>query len=415
MPYSAPSPARPPLEGPRLGPRPLPLNLMAASNLYLSSNAALPLLRNGSLSWSRALAKAGKSLLDALPKENPDVFAAKVERLSRSRAAAFVTGIERYRHHPYRRALTDPPVLWADGAIRLLDYGSGQDAPPVILIPSLINRHYILDLNEERSFVRWLAAEGFRPFVVDWGVPGEVERSFTLSDYILRLEPALDRITDVADGAPISVIGYCMGGLLAVSLVLRNREMINGLVLLATPWDFHAGGADQAEVLTQIGAGLEPVLQMLGELPVDFLQTMFSGLDPLLVERKFVSFAAKDPGAPEALAFVALEDWVNDGVPLAAPVARECFAEWYGANSPARGRWMVDGDPVDPAGFDRPSLVVIPSADRIVPPNAAAALGEALPDTTMLELAAGHIGMVVGGKAKSEMWRPVAKWLAALP
>lgn len=410
MPHSAPSPAKPP--GPRLGPRPLPLNLMTAANLYLSSNAALPLLRSGSLSWSPSLEKAGKNLLDALPKANPEDFAARVERLSRSRAAAFLTGLERYRHHPYHRALSDPPALWSDGATRLLDYGGDEESAPVILIPSLINRHYILDLNEDRSFVRWLAGEGFRPFVVDWGLPGPEERSFTLSDYILRLEPALDRITDATDGAPISVVGYCMGGLLAMSLALRNREMVNALVLLATPWDFHADAPEQAEVLAQIGAGLEPTLRLLGELPVDVLQMLFSALDPLLVERKFVSFAAQDPEASEAVAFVALEDWVNDGVPLAAPVARECFADWYGANSPARGAWMVDGDAVDPAQFDRPALVVIPSADRIVPPKSAAALGAALPQAALLEPDAGHIGMMVGGRAHRKMWRPVADWLA---
>tara|TARA_B100000676_G_scaffold273403_1_gene292075 strand:- start:218 stop:841 length:624 start_codon:yes stop_codon:yes gene_type:complete len=205
-----------------------------------------------------------------------------------------------------------------------------------------------------------------------------------------------------------------MGGLLAMSLALRNQEMVSGLVLLATPWDFHAEASEQAEMLAQVGVGLEPLLGLFGELPVDLLQTLFSGLDPLLVERKFVSFAAMDPEASEAIAFVALEDWVNDGVPLAAPVARECFADWYGANSPVQGRWIVDGDAVDPARFGKPALVVVPSADRIVPPKSASALAEALPQATRLQPSAGHIGMMVGGKAQQKMWHPVAEWLAGL-
>jgi len=47
------------------------------------------------------------------------------------------------------------------------------DGKTVLVIPSLINRHYILDLLSERSFVRFLRAAGLRPLVIDWGEPGE--------------------------------------------------------------------------------------------------------------------------------------------------------------------------------------------------------------------------------------------------
>src|SRR3546814_12309737 len=76
---------------------------------------------------------------------------------------------------------------------------------------------------------------------------------------------------------------------------------------------------------------------------------------------------------------VAGEDWVNDGVPLAAPVARECLAGWYGRNGPARGAWHVAGRPVDPAEWRRPFLAVVPARDRIVPPPSAAALAASVP------------------------------------
>jgi polyhydroxyalkanoate synthase len=411
MPYSELFPAKALV---RQGPRPLAFNLMIAANIYLSSNAALPLLKSGSLAWNPDLAKSGEKLLGQLGKINPDTFAQSVERLSRERAAAFITGIERYRNHPYRRNLPEPTILWSDGTTRLLDYAPECAGRPILIVPSLINRHYILDLKADRSFVRWLAGEGFRPFVVDWGVPGEVERGFSLTDYICRrLEPALDRITDACSASP-AIVGYCMGGLLALSLAVRNQEAISGLALLATPWDFHAENSDHAATIATIGGGLEPQLQSFGELPTDILQTLFSGLDPLLAERKFVGFAALEPESDEAISFVALEDWVNDGVPLAAPVARECFAQWYGANSPGRGEWRIEDEKVEPSDFKNPSLVVVPSSDRIVPPESAAAIGEALPNATLLRPAAGHIGMIVGRKAKTKVWQPVADWLRAL-
>src|SRR3546814_11119030 len=71
-------------------------------------------------------------------------------------------------------------------------------------------------------------------------------------------------------------------------------------------------------------------------------------LDPQLVVRKFLAFGRLDAASRKAEEFVALEDWLNDGVPLAAPVARECLGRWYGDNATARGQWRLAGCPVDP-------------------------------------------------------------------
>ena len=61
------------------------------------------------------------------------------------------------------------------------------------MVPSLINRAYILDLAPETSLLRYLAAAGMRPLLVDWGSPGAVERGFGLTEYIAgRLEAAAD-------------------------------------------------------------------------------------------------------------------------------------------------------------------------------------------------------------------------------
>src|SRR3989442_583011 len=78
------------------------------------------------------------------------------------------------------------PSLWQEGSTLLLDYRkSSKPGRPILVVPSLINRGYILDLLPERSFMAFLAGEGFRPFLVDWQSPGEAERRFDLGDYIL--------------------------------------------------------------------------------------------------------------------------------------------------------------------------------------------------------------------------------------
>src|SRR3546814_17470322 len=103
--------------------------------------------------------------------------------------------------------------------------GGRRGGIPVLVVPSLFNRGYILDLSAGRSFLRWLADQGFRPFLVDWDSPGEAERRFDLTDYVAgRLEAALNVVLDATGGRPVAVLGYCMGGLLALALAQRRRR-----------------------------------------------------------------------------------------------------------------------------------------------------------------------------------------------
>jgi polyhydroxyalkanoate synthase len=155
------------------------------------------------------------------------------------------------------------------------------------------------------------------------------------------------------------------------------------------------------------------LIERMGEMPVDLLQALFTMLDPLLAAKKFRGLAKVDPTSEQAAEFVALEDWINDGVPLAAGVARECLVGWYGANTPGRGEWRVAGQPIRPQSVSVPSLVVVPEQDRIVPPESAAALARAMPNVTVLRPPLGHIGMVVGGRARAALWEPLVAWLAA--
>ena len=139
-----------------------------------------------------------------------------------------------------------------------------------------------------------------------------------------------------------------------------------------------------------------------GMLPTDVIQALFVGLDPSLAVRKFRAFARMDPTSDRATRFVALEDWLNDGVPLAAPVARQCFDDWYGANRPVTDEWRIAGRAILPSEITVPSLAVVPATDRIVPPSSASALADALPDCDRLSPPLGHIGMTAakpwGGK-----------------
>ena len=414
----------------RLGPRPLPLHLATAINAWMSSRAALTALNSGSLPWRPELAARASELADQLAAARnasretateataDGAFAAAVDTEVHQRLGRLASGIVTYRHHPYRRALAAPPVLWQAGTTKLLDYRPAGGRP-VLFVPSLVNRAYVLDLAPGRSLLRWLADRpdgtggALRPLLVDWDAPGAEERAFDLTDYVAdRLDGALDVAVELA-GGPVPVVGYCMGGLLALALAGRRDDAVRRLALLATPWDFHAERAGAAHTAAAALEAALPALDALGELPVDVVQALFYTLDPFLVIRKFLRFAELDPASARARDFVALEDWLNDGVGLALPTAAGCILGWYGENASANGTWRIAGTPVRPGDARMPALVLVPQRDRIVPPASARALADALPDATVRTHPLGHIGMVAGSRAPAAVWDELAGFLGA--
>ena len=402
---------------PRRGPRPLPLHLMlgqargmAALMIPLPGPLSEPGLPSWSNGWPRSKAgqqEAARIAASLAALANPEAFRGAVLRRLWREDAALLKGLAAYRRHPHQRALPEPAVLWQEGSARLLDYAP-SGGRPVLFVPSLINRAYVLDLDEGASLMRFLAANGMRPLLLDWGWPGPAERRFTLTDHIAgRLERAM-----MAVPAGMVLAGYCMGGLLALAAALRRPDRVAALALLATPWDFSAD--PQAQGLAKMLPGLEPLMEPTGALGVDMLQSLFAMLDPYGIPEKFRAFSRLDPTSARARRFVALEDWLNDGVPLAAPVARETMGDWYGRNSPARGEWSVAGMPVKPGDWRGPGFIAIPARDRIVPPASALPLAAAIPGATVHMAQAGHIGMVAGQGAEAALWRPLLEWLRAL-
>ncbi len=379
----------------------------------LSRRGPRPLLLHLSLAWMKSASSASGSpnwnnVWQGLNgRTDPDTLAASFAAAARH-DSALVAGIAAYRGSAYSRSLCDPPVLWQEGETRLLDYG-GSGAL-VLFVPSLVNRAYILDLMPEASMMRWLASRGCRPLLLDWGWPGEVERQFTLTDYIAgRLERAI-----LAAPGPVILAGYCMGGLLAMAAALRLPARVRALALLATPWDFHAADADQAKKLSETIRLMEPLMNLSGTLPIDALQTLFTMIDPQGVGEKYRDFAGQDKTSARALRFVAMEDWLADGVPLAAPTARETLGGWYGGNTPALRSWRVAGLAVDPATFKGPVFCAIPARDRLVPPASARPLAAAFASPVIVEPAAGHIGMIAGTNAEHALWEPFTAWVQSL-
>jgi len=327
---------------------------------------------------------------------------------SSARLTAMTSGIDKWRAHPFRRHMPEPPVIWAEGSARLLDYGRSEMGQPVLVVPSLINKPYILDLMEDASFLRYLAQTGLRPVLLDWGsgrygLGGPQTIDAYMSDI---LHPAFSHLAD-ATGTTPGVLGYCMGGTLAVGLSARLGTKIDRLALIGAPWDFsQLAGVSQAlkSHSQQVGveklrAGLQAMGQHFGAVPAQVFQQLFAFLSPMQVVQKFSAFDKTPLKSAAAHKFVAVEDWLADGVCVKAPTAETILVDWYLENRTGRGQWHLGGAPVDPGQIACPTLVITGQKDHIVPPALAAPLADAVPNAQHVSVDMGHVGMIVGSRA----------------
>jgi polyhydroxyalkanoate synthase len=167
---------------------------------------------------------------------------------------------------------------------------------------------------------------------------------------------------------------------------------------IAAPWRF-GGFPERARAdLLDLWRRSQATVRALGMLPMEALQSAFWSLDPARTVAKFERLVAHAPGSDPARAFVRLEDWANEGPPVPEAAARELFESFFMADAPGRGAWR----PLPACG----QLHIVSTSDRIVP------AATAPPGGQRLELAQGHVGMVIGRRARETLWGPLDRWLS---
>lgn len=332
--------------------------------------------------------------------------------------AAFQAGVQRVLGFGFKVSVERQawPEIARVGRVSLLE--AGGEGPVVVLVPSLINKGYVLDLMPGYSVVKALVGKGFRVMVVDWGNPVVSGQSSVVSNPGLGLEsvvvdhlvPLLRKAAEV-NGGPVGVLGYCMGGTLALAAAsLLGDGVIRKLALAATPWDFsQTASATHAK---QSRAVLQPWLTGQGVVPPEVLQRYFWLLDPWSPVRRLMAFGREtDRARLDHMA--AIERWLWDGLPLDGPVAAQMMSQWYDENQPALGVWKVAGEVVDPSKLTMPVWVAIPQRDVLVPPASSLGLLTKLKGAQVVSCGTGHVGLVCGRRAKAEFHEPLSAWLGA--
>ena len=347
-----------------------------------------------------------------------------IETLRRTKNAALAT----VRALRVLDGATTHTVPWRSGPVSLRHYKAQAPVvgPPLLLITPIINRFRVVDLQAGSSLVESLVNSGVDVYVVDWGAPRRIDAGTDWEDYVLRLLPRMLDVI-VAESAPlpagvpektVDVMGYCLGGTIAVLLAATFPERIRRLVTLATPIDFHTGVPHMDLIGDWVAEGNFPVDRIthaFGNFPASLIQQGFLWQRPLSSALKFRR-AWKRFGARDfANLFCALESWNQHGVDVPGAAYRRLIVDLYRENRLAKGTFVLGGERVDLKRIDCPLLVITAANDTTCPPIAAHALlervGTPADKRTTLDLPGGHVTVTVSSKAPARLHAPLAEWL----
>jgi len=183
-------------------------------------------------------------------------------------------------------ATTPGKIVGRSDVAEIIQYDPATDTVlkrPLLICPPWINKFYILDLNPEKSFIRWAVEQGHTVFVISWVNPDERHGAKNWEAYIREgLQYALDTIERTTGEREVNAAGYCVGGtLLAAALALMEQEgddRIRSVTFFATQVDFTYAGDLKVFVDEEQVAAVERSMTEKGYLDGTRMATAFNML-----------------------------------------------------------------------------------------------------------------------------------------
>jgi polyhydroxyalkanoate synthase len=284
---------------------------------------------------------------------------------------------------------------------------------PLLIVPSLINRWYVVDLHDRATLVGALVNAGIDVWCLDWGVPEDEDRYLGWDDVLARLRRAARAVRRTTGAGRIGLLGYCMGGTLSGVHAALHPDEIAALVNLAGPFDFSQAGL-LGEMVRPAWFDVEAIAGM-GNVSPHQMQSGFVALRPTAQIAKWVALADRWLDPVWRQGYQALETWASDNIAFPAAAYVTYIRELYQENRLVRGEHRVDGRLVDLGRIGSPVLTIVAEDDRICPPAAAVALNErsSARDREVLSVPGGHVSAVVGSRATNKLYPAIARWLIA--
>ncbi|MFM0341792.1 PHA/PHB synthase family protein [Paraburkholderia fungorum] len=328
------------------------VDAMSPANYALTSPEVLKL----------AIETKGQSLVSGLKSLHEDV---RKGYISLSDEAAFEVG----------RNLANTPgaVVYENELIQLIQYKPMTDRVhevPLVIVPSVVNKFYILDLAPESSFVRYYVSQGYTVFMVSWRSTSPALQHLTWDDYVEKgVIAAIEVTSEITKQEKVNTLGYCVGGsLLACALAVlasKRRYPAASMTQLIAMLDY----ADPGEIGVYLGrAFLDHRMKALSRGGIVSGKELSRAFASLRANDLVWSFVINNYLKGKMPSAFDLFYWNSDDSNLPGPMFSSYVRECYTENRLVQpGAMKVCGESVDLRLIDLPTYIFNASEDHLVP------------------------------------------------
>lgn len=302
-----------------------------------------------------------------------------------------------------------------------------QHKRPLILVPPLGVTTETFDLMPQRSLVRYMAACGFKTYLIDWGKPGKKHAHLGMRDYADEMMgQAVAEVRRHSGESEVSIMGWCMGGLISLLYLGITRDSkVRNLVTVASPIDLRGGG---------LATGVAQALNVPAQLIRRYTDFRLHLLDPSMLHAPpwltTLTFKLTDPLSSVTTywdlvtrlwdrEFVeshsTTSDYLNNMLLYPGGVVQDMAVKVAVDNELAKGEIEVGGQLADLSAIDCSMMVFAGETDSLVPAKIAEKIMDivASEDKSFQVVPGGHMGVILGSKAQQAVWAEAAAWLQA--
>lgn len=283
---------------------------------------------------------------------------------------------------------------------------------PVMIVYALMNKQYIMDIQQDKSFVRKLLELGLDLYIIDWGYPTAEDKYITTEEYIEDyMGAAIDFIREDRKLPQINLLGKCQGGTFSAIYASQHPEKIKNLVTVAAPFDFDI--EDGLLFKWSKFMDIDLLIEAYGVVPGEFLNNTFIMLSPYnLAIGKYINIVNSFDD-PKALGeFLRMEKWLFDCPNQAGENYRTWMKDLWQKNKLIKGEFYLGDKRIDLKNITMPLLNVYGTKDNLIPASSSIPLNNLVSSTDKEEasFAVGHAGIVASSLSQKEVAPKIAGW-----
>lgn len=284
---------------------------------------------------------------------------------------------------------------------------------PVLIVYALMNKQYIMDIQQDKSFVRKLLELGLDLYIIDWGYPTAEDEYLTTQEYIEEyMGSAIDYIRKAHNLPKINLLGKCQGGTFCAIYASLNPDKVKNLVTVAAPFDFDIQDGLLFKWSKYMDVDL--LVDAYGVLPGEFLNNTFIMLSPYnLAIGKYINIVNSFDD-PKALGeFLRMEKWLFDCPAQAGENYRTWMKDLWQDNKLIKGEFYLGDKKIDLKNITMPLLNVYGTKDNLIPASSSIPLNGIVSskDKEEASFPVGHAGIVASTLSQKEVAPKIAGWI----